>query len=440
MTRHQCLLFMLGCHLLGTSLVADTVTWDDVIRSALVSDERIEIQRRNVVIAGQEVSRAWTIVSPRLTASAQYDRPEEELRRDGQVIVPEDSWRATITARQPVFDGRVLPARRWGLALEAAEAHALVHTIQQSLFDVSRIFYGVLSAQKQVQIAEQTVDLAREEVARARARFDAGEARRTEVLRAEVDEARSARNLVLARNAFALSRSELARRVGWPTNRAFTLQAPEPGPEQEEAASVADLLEEALRQRHDVAALRRQVQAGWEEDTVIRREAWPTLELQFNHRFVDPESFSNRNNTWDIAAVARYEFWDGGSRRVSRRQQTERIQQAELRVDELEKNIELEIHQAWLDIHMLRENIASLRKEVTLAEENYRTLSEQARVGLATSLDVSTALTALDQARTDLSREAFDLAVARQRLEATVGAFARDYIDMEGADVRYDDE
>ncbi len=406
------------------------ITLDEALNLALESDERIEIQRRDVAIAGQEVNRAWTIISPQIEASARYERPKEEIMRDDQVILPKDTRRGTITARQPIFDGRVLPARRLGLALEEAELHELAHTIRASLFDVIRAYYQVLSAQKLVEIAGQTVHLAAQEVERARARVEAGEARRTEVLRTEVDEARAVRNLVAARNQYEVARSDLARRLGLPADFEFAVALPDLVPDPiSETPDELYLL--AAQERSDLAAARKRIDAGVEQRTVIRRDAWPTVALEYTHRFVDPESGASRNNFWDAAAVARFEFWDGGNRRISRMQQEERIVQAELRVSELEKSIRLEVQQTLLDLQTLRENVATLSKEVDLAEENFRTLSEQARVGLSTSLDVSTALNSLAQARTELARQQFDLEVAKQRLEAVTGTFASDVIRME---------
>ncbi len=410
---------------------AGTLTLDAALQRALETDERIDIQRLDASIAAQEVNRAWTILSPRLTVSGQYERPEDEILRAGQVVVPQETWRATITARQPLFDARVLPARRLGLALEEAETWQLARIIQGTLFDVTQHYYEVLSTQQQLSIAQQTVDLTREEVDRAQARFDAGEARRTEVLRAEVDEARAVRNRVQAENAYALAQSKLARRIGWAAAETFTVEEPATYPDLDPEAVAADWYQDALTQRYDLSALRALIRASEEQLTVIRREAWPTLELQYNHRFVDPESFTARNDYWTAAAVAQFEFWDGGGRRISRRQQHDRMLQAELELADLEKSVQLEVQQTWQDLTTLQQNLASLRKEVTLAEENYRTLSEQARVGLATSLDVSTALTALDAARTELAREQYNLEVAKQRFQFVVGDFASDYIQVE---------
>lgn len=421
---------LLGYPVAGLAEEMAEITLAEALQRALLANEQIALQEYEVSIAGREVSRAWTIISPRLEASGRYERPEEELRRDGQVIVPEDSWRATITARQPLFDGRVLPARRLGLALEQAEMNLLAFTIQNALFQTTRLYFATLNAAKQVEVAKQTVKLAEEEVTRARARFEAGEARRTELLRAEVDESQAFRRLVEARNELHLAQVELSRDIDWPTSEPFTLVPPEPLPSLPEK-TMEELLLEATEQRRDLAAIRYQRTAREEQRDVIRRDVWPTLNLEFNHRFVDPESFSSRNNSWDVAAVARIDLWDGGTRRINRLQQSERVEQANWQIIELENTIHVEVQRAWLDLQTLRENLATLRKEVTLAEENYRTLSEQARVGLATSLDVSTALNALAVVRTQLARQEYDVEVAKHRVALVTGVFANEFIDME---------
>lgn len=406
------------------------ITLDQALRMALESDERIEIQQRQVAIAGRDVNRAWTIISPRLALAGRYERPENEIRRNGDILVPEDRWVATINATQPLFDGRVTPAYRAGRAEEGAAMHQLAHAIRTSLFRVSQTYYGVLSARKQVEVAEQTLELTLAEVDRAQARFDAGEARRTEVLRAEVDEARARRNLVAARNAYDVALADLARRIGLPADQSFELTEPAVMPEAE-FEDLAILFEEALERRSDLAAARLLVVSAREQGNVLRREAWPTVDLQFTHSFSDPDSPQNPNNSWTAAAVARFEFWDGGNRRISRLQQEDRAYQAMLQARDLEKTIQLEVQQALLDLHNVRENLTALRKEVDLAEENFRTLSEQARVGLATSLDVSTALTELTRARIDLTRQEFDFEVAKQGLDQAVGRFASDFVEVE---------
>ncbi len=431
MSRIVPLFFLLAATVFETAHAEEdsrhVISLNQAMVMVLETDERIDIQRHEADIAGMEINRAWTIISPRLEATGAYERPEEAIQFDGRDVIPEETWRATFTARQPIFDGRVMPARRLGIALESSEDHELANTIRTALYEVVQVYYEALRAQKQVSISEQTLDLASAEVARAQARFDTGEIRRTEVLRTEVDESIARRSLITARNEYQLALSDLSRRIGMPADTLFAVKKPDIVPHAE-THDLKALYSLALDYRNDLASARARKEAAYEERTVLKREDWPTLSVEYNHRFIDPDSFTTRNNFWEVAAVARMEFWDGGGRRISRVQQERRMDQAALRIRELERSIEIEIKRTLLELETLEENLETIRKEVDLAEENYRTLSEQAGVGLATSLDVSTALNALDRARTELAQQQFDLEVAKYNLEMAIGRFANELI------------
>jgi outer membrane protein TolC len=404
------------------------LTLEDAFERALTASETIDIVRRDQQVAALQVDRAWTIVTPRLYAVGRYERPQEEIRQDDAIILPADSQRAIITVEQPLFDGRVPAALRGGRALESAAQADLAHTIQTILYDVSQAYYAVLQTGDRRTIADQTAALAEKERERAQARFDAGEARRTELLRAEVDLARAQRNVVAARNALEIARSRLCRLLGLSTDTDLSLTQPPPRPPLKYQA-LAPLVDLADTNRADLAAARQRLRAADAERIITRRDRWPTVSLQYNHQFVDPETNGNLNDFWNIAAVAQFSIWDGGAYQIDRKEADLAYTQASLRVQALEQNIALEVQQALLDMQTAEETLATLETEVSLAEENYRTLSEQARVGLATSLDVSTALTALDSARVERSRSAYDLELAKQRVEATIGLFAEQWVD-----------
>ena len=70
----------------------------------------------------------------------------------------------------------------------------------------------------------------------------------------------------------------------------------------------------------------------------------------------------------------------------------------------------------------------TLKKEVALAQENHRITSKQYGVGLATSLDVNTALNTLTQVRTQLIDQTYAYQVALLALDQAIGLFAQEYI------------
>ena len=65
---------------------------------------------------------------------------------------------------------------------------------------------------------------------------------------------------------------------------------------------------------------------------------------------------------------------------------------------------------------------------MTLARENYDMTSKQYRVGLSTSLDINTALNALNQVRTQLIDQTYTYQIALLNLDNAIGVFAQDYL------------
>jgi len=109
-------------------------------------------------------------------------------------------------------------------------------------------------------------------------------------------------------------------------------------------------------------------------------------------------------------------------------EQDENLSQAELQLSQLKKNVGIEVRQAFLNVETLEATLETLKKEVSLAQENYRITSKQYGVGLATSLDVNTALNTLNQVRTQLIDQTYAYQVALLALDHAVGLFAQELI------------
>ena len=88
----------------------------------------------------------------------------------------------------------------------------------------------------------------------------------------------------------------------------------------------------------------------------------------------------------------------------------------------------LEVKRALLTVETLEATLADLKKEVTLAQENYKITSKQYGVGLATSLDVNTAVNTLNQVRTQLIDQTYAYQVELLALDRSIGTFGKEYI------------
>ena len=154
----------------------------------------------------------------------------------------------------------------------------------------------------------------------------------------------------------------------------------------------------------------------------------PRVNARWEFPRLDVETFAERDKFWTLFLNFEVPLFDGGTRELDLLEQNENLAQSKLRVDQMRKDIQVEVKDALVTVETLGSTLNMLEKEVNLARENYNITSKQYRVGLATSLDLNTSLNALNQVRTQLIDQTYAYQVALLRLQQTTGVFAQDYL------------
>ena len=409
------------------------LTLEDAYQLAVVNEEQVAIAARELAKAELLPWRAIALMTPRGEIGGAYSRnkdaiafnapPESRSLFGGSsVIRPRDNWLATFQVTQPLIEPSFFSSWRLGKEAVREEAARYEFTIRGVLFGVAQAYYEVLRFEAQVKVAHDTLNLAQEELKRAQVRFRVGEVTKTDVLRAEVAVERTGRALVVDRNRLKLARTVLARAVGL-SEQVGVL---EPAPPHSAGSDYASLLDQAYAQRQDLRAQNLAVGVARERKNLVLTRYFPQVNAQFSYPRLDPETFANRDEFWTLFVNLRWTIFDGGSREIDLLEADETLSQAELRVAELEKQIRVEVREALLAVETLHATLETLRKEVTLARENYDMTSKQYRVGLSTSLDINTSLNALNQVRTQLIDQTYTYQTALLNLDNAIGVFAQD--------------
>jgi len=115
----------------------------------------------------------------------------------------------------PIFEGGRISG-------EVMEADALVQERQNQLdnlhaqirYDVQNAFLDIRSSENQVKVADNTVDLAHQQLEQARDRFTAGVATNIEVVQAQAALATANENYISSLFGYNLAKAELARAIG----------------------------------------------------------------------------------------------------------------------------------------------------------------------------------------------------------------------------------
>jgi len=244
------------------------------------------------------------------------------------------------------------------------------------------------------------------------------------VLRAEVEVAQAERTLVTNQNNAQLALTVLARAIGVRE----PLQVIEPTPPLYTSESYEQLLAKSYQHRQDLQAQESAVAIARQRKNQVLARYFPQVNVQWQFPRLDSPTFSNRDRFWTMFLNFQVPLFDGGVRELDLQEQNENLAQAQLQVDQLRKDIGVEVKQALLTIETLETTLETLKKEAALAQENYDITSKQYRVGLATSLDVNTALNNLNQARTQLADQTYTYQVALLGVDRAVGVFAQEYL------------
>lgn len=411
------------------------IALEEAYQLAVVNEEQVAIAARELAKAKLLPWRAVALMTPRGEIGGAYSRNKDEIAFNAppearslfggsSVIRPRNNWLTTFQVTQPLIEPSFFPSWRLGKDAVREEEERYEFTIRGVLFGVAQAYYEVLRFEAQVKVAQDTLNLAQEELKRAHVRFRVGEVTKTDILRAEVAVERAGRALVVDRNRLKLARTVLARTVG--LSEMVGVMEPTPPPPVESA--YASLIDQAYAHRQDLRAQNLAVRVASERKNLVLTRYFPQVNAQFSYPRLDPETFANRDEFWTLFVNLRWPLFDGGNRELDLLDANETLSQTKLRVTELEKQIRVEVREALLSVETLHTTLETLHKEVALARENYEMTSKQYRVGLSTSLDVNTALNALNQVRTQLIDQTYTYQIALLNLDNAIGVFAQDYL------------
>lgn len=401
-----------------------TLTLSEALARARTNDQLIAIARGEENINQLAYRQSRKAFGPTVSLEGSYGLSEETDPADEFIskMQPSEAWNGWVRVSQSLLDARLFPAERSEKHLLAASRFDYTNTVRTRLFLVAASYYRTLQAEAMSQAAKQALDLSRDEVRRAELRVKAGEARQTDHLRAQVDEARAERVWNEAKSDLTIAARNLYRFVGLPPDAVVSMVPPAPWPEPG-TESLSDLFDMSRRHRSDIAAARERIEVAREKAKVANSDRMPRIQLQYQHRVAEPEIFAKGADTWDASLVAQFDLWDKGRKLTTRLQEIERIEQERQRLIDTEKSAEGETERALAELSTARLSFQTAQREAALAEETYRQLSEQARNGLATGLDVSTALVDLTRARMERTRLQYQVEIAKLALQTAIGQF-----------------
>lgn len=404
-----------------------SLTIDEAVRLAVTRNERALASGERLAAAEARVTKARAFFFPDVEVSGAWThRPYERTTTVGgeQVVLSKyDAFSSTFTARQVLFDARAFPvlkqtrSERDAARLEAAEQRRLV------AFDASAAFLMALGYQQVAAAADRRVELARQTLADARARFEAQIASSNDVTRAELEVASAEREATRAHNEEETSRLALANLLVAPVPASLEVPARLLAPPPELGRGDGDLVERARALRFDVAAQKKRAEAlVWYAKEPASRFL-PSLVGRADGKWTNESGLSGRNTTWTYGIDLAWSLFDSTISIADTRERKALARASALDAQLLERSVELDVQTALANLANARAAVAQAGVALEAARKNATETSTLYREGLANAL-----------AAADANQSLFEADVARTRELYALGAAVLDLYAAQGLD------
>lgn len=422
------LLFFI-CSMAG-AVEMPVLTLDEALSMSRVNNPVTAASAERVAQARARLDQARGDSLPRLGVSLLYQEVQEEPRYP---VFPsgyakagfESTWKAALTLNWLLYSSGAVEfnAESKRLALSGVEASER-RTWQAVEWGVTSSWYDLRRAEGKLSVAMDVLDLTREHLQHVEALFRNGVVAKNEVLRVRVSVSEAELNLIQAQNAVSIGWRALERAVGAQLEGVFDL------PPREERPQIPSMPEDAvplgLARRPEMEALELAAKSATFASRAAKAQDGPQLMLMGEAYAADDKFFPERQNDWKATLMLSWSLFDGGVSSARAREAKAAAAEFLLQMEDLKRQIELEISVARLNCESSQQRIAAGLAMVESAEEDYRMALKRYTAQVGTNIDVLDARVALSNARNQLVDSSYDSLKARAEMEFAMGVIGED--------------
>jgi outer membrane protein TolC len=423
----QFFVFFIGIILLFTSVskageAPEVFSLEKTIRTAVSNNIGMlkAKEKINAATAKKNASRANFL--PTFNATYQYRHNYEEIsNRLLGVTTPEDEYVFAASVTQPLFAGFsiVNSYKLAGLGLDAADLNEKIVRLD-IVYIASKAYFSVLKAVKIKNVLEDTVTLLLSHENVAKSFYEVGMTPLNDLLKSQVELANSRQDLTTARNNLEIAKADFNNILRRDVNASVDLEdILDYIPLANELSYYLDLAE---KNRLEIQMAALEIQMAEKEAALAKKDYFPTVTLS-GTRYqrgtdwdVDGGNGISDPNSWNISAVASWNFWEWGKTCYGEKEKKSQIAQARLNKDAVIDKIRVEVKQSFLKTKEAESNIITVRKAIEQAKENLRISQERYKEQISTSTDVLDAQTLLSRTMTNYYNALYDFKISRASL------------------------
>jgi len=423
----QFILFIIGIVLLispasNAGETPEVFTLEKTIQTAISNNIGLLKAKENINAATATKNASRANFFPTFNATYQHRHNYEEVSNPLLgITTPEEEFLFATSVTQPLFAGfSILNSYKLaGLGLDAAGLNEKI-TRLHIIYNASRAYFSVLKAIKIQNVLEDTVTLLLSHEDVAKSFYEVGMTPLNDLLKSQVELANSRQDLTIARNNIETAKADFNNILRRHVNASVEL---------EDILNYIPLakdlnyyLDIAEKNRLEIKLADLEIEMAEKEVELARKDYYPTVTLTGTHYqrgtdwAVDGGKGISDPTSWNIAAVASWNFWEWGKTCYGEKEKKSRLQQAKLNKEEILDNIRVEVKQYFLKTKEAESNIITVQKAIEQAKENLRISQERYKEQISTSTDVLDAQTLLSRTMTNYYNALYDFNISKASL------------------------
>ncbi|HUE77666.1 MAG TPA: TolC family protein, partial [Longimicrobiales bacterium] len=313
-----------------------------------------------------------------------------------------NNYSAGLSTSMDLFSGgRNLAGIRSARAtVDAAEATVVTRRFAVAL-TAKRAYFDVLRASDLIRLNEERIRQAREQLAAAERRLQAGRATRSDVLRSRLELTNARQALLNAETQRRTAMYELGQIVGV-SGPVAAAEPPSLEPEPL-ALTVAEMRELVEREAPVVVSAGANLGVATAGLSQARAQYFPSLGVSGGYNWSNTDFGLEQGRTsWNTRISLSYPLFNGLQREVTVDRAHAQVAVAEARAADARRAALSDLERLVAALDLAIEELAILRESVEVATEDYRVQQERYEHGSATILELVSSQIALMQAEHDL--------------------------------------
>ncbi len=414
------------------------LTLEEAVKPALVHNRPLLSEGEKLKASEAGVGEAASAFLPKANVSETFVRSDNPVTVFGSKLnqgnfqasdfaidklnspSPINDFNFRVQVIQPLFNGgkELIGYRRAKLALESAKmTHERAR--METAYETVQAYWGVALAGEYIKTAKQAEKSTEKHVNLAQDLYGQGMLLRSEVLLAKVHLADVEEMLIKAENREATAKAALNMILGRPQDTPVTIAdslayAPFPG-------SLESLQGEALKDRPDLKGMKYNVENTGEGVRMAQTDYLPDINLIGQYDRDSRDFFGHGGDSYTLMGRLTWNVFDGFLTTNKVREARANRNAASYMYDQMKEGALFEVRKAYNDLQEAKKRMDVESAAVKEGRESLRIITERFGAGMAKSLDVIDADTALTRARTNYAAALYDYNVAEAALRLAIG-------------------